>query len=88
MNTEARQLLELLRPAVARAEQIQAQHQQLLHYQEVSAEDFSTQIAEATRAAAQERDSLLEARNKFAALREAEISHGREEAKAIIAAAR
>ena len=56
--------------------------------QEESAEAFSTQIAETTLEAEQERERLLEARNEFAALRAAEVARGREEADAIVAAAR
>mmetsp|Transcript_13958 Transcript_13958/g.34897 ORF Transcript_13958/g.34897 Transcript_13958/m.34897 type:complete len:136 (-) Transcript_13958:138-545(-) len=88
MTSEARQLLELLRPAVEQAEQVGVQQQQLLQQHVASAETFFSLIAETTRVAAQERDRLLEARNEFASLREAEVGKGREEAQAIVAAAR
>ena len=41
-----------------------------------------------THAAEQERERLLQARSEFAALREAEVARGKEEAQAIVAAAR
>ena len=88
MDADARKLLELLGPAVERAEQVGVQQQQLLLRQEESAEAFSTQIAETTLEAEQERERLFEARSEFAALRAAEVARGREEADAIVAAAR
>ena len=88
MDADARKLLELLRPAVERAEEIGVQQQALLLRQEESAEEFSTQIAAMTHAAEQERERLLQARSEFAALREAEVARGKEEAQAIVAAAR
>jgi len=88
MDADARTLLELLGPAVERAEQVGVQQQALLLRQEESAEAFSTQIAETTLEAEQERERLLEARNEFAAFRAAEVARGREEADAIVAAAR
>eukprot|EP00966_Prymnesium_polylepis_P137793 3184712-Prymnesium_polylepis.1 len=88
MDADARKLLELLGSAVERAEQVGVQQQALLLRQEESAEAFSTQIAEMTLEAEQERERLTEARNEFAALRAAEVARGREEADAIVAAAR
>eukprot|EP00900_Chrysochromulina_parva_P022902 jgi/Chrpa1/5245/Chrysochromulina_OHIO_Genome00019542-RA len=87
MDADARKLLELLRPAVERAEDLGVQQQALLLRQEESAVEFSTQIAAMTRAAEQERERLLQARSEFAALREAEVARGKEEAQGIVAAA-
>ena len=72
MDAEARALLDLLKPAVERAEQVEARQQALLRRQAESAEEFTTQINEATQAAEAERARLLEARSEFDALRAAE----------------
>ena len=88
MDADARRILELLGSAVERAEQVGVQQNVLLQRQEESTEAFSLQIAEATRAAEDERVRLLEAEHRLAALREAEVARGREEADAIVNAAR
>ena len=88
MDADARALLELLKPAVDRAEQIESRQQALLQRQTESAEAFTAQIDETTRAAAAERARLLEARSEFDALRAAEVARGKDESDSIIAAAR
>ena len=54
MDTDARKLLELLGPAIERAEKFGAQQHALLLRQEESAKAFSTQIADTTNMAEQE----------------------------------
>ena len=88
MDADARALLELLKPAVDRAEQIESRQQALLQRQTESAEAFTAQIDETTRAAAAERARLLEARSEFDALRAAEVARGKDESDSIVAAAR
>jgi uncharacterized protein YjbI with pentapeptide repeats len=81
MDEDARRLLELLRPAVERAEQIGQQQQSLLQRHEESAQAFADQIGRMTEAAETERARLL-------AEREAAVAQAREETIAIVAAAR
>ena len=88
MDADARALLELLKPAVDRAEQIESRQQALLQRQTESAEAFTAQIDETTRAAAAERARLLEARSEFDALRAAEVARIKDESDSIVAAAR
>ena len=88
MDADARALLELLKPAVERAEQVEARQQALLQRQAESAEAFTAQINETTLAAEAERARLLEARSEFDALRAAEVARGRDESDSIVAAAR
>ena len=88
MDADARALLELLKPAVERAEQVEARQQALLQRQAESAEAFTTQIDETTQAAEAEHARLLEARSEFEALRAAEVARGRDESDSIVAAAR
>ena len=73
MDADARALLELLKPAVDRAEQIEARQQTLLQRQVESAEAFTAQLNETTLAAEAERARLLEAQSEFDALRAAEV---------------
>jgi chemotaxis protein histidine kinase CheA len=84
MDEDARRLLELLRPAVERAEQIGQQQQALLQRHEESAQAFAEHIGKikeaAEKAAETERASLL-------AEREAAVAQAREETIAIVAAA-
>ena len=87
MDADARRILELLEPAIERAEQVDAQQRALLQRQEESAEAFSAQIADIQQAAEGERARLLEARTEFAALREEELARGKAEAESIVAAA-
>ena len=88
MDADARALLELLKPAVERAEQVEARQEALLQKQAESAAAFTAQIDEATRAAEAERARLLEARNNFDALRAVEEARVRNEMDSIITAAR
>jgi len=74
---DARRLLELLRPAVERAEQIEQQQQAI-----------ADQIAKLKEAAEAEREGMITERANVTALREAAVTQAREEADAIIASAR
>eukprot|EP00966_Prymnesium_polylepis_P072982 1694782-Prymnesium_polylepis.2 len=74
MDADARKLLELLAPAVERAEHVGAQQQVLLQRQEESSQAFAAQISEVTREAEAERERLLLARQELAALRAAEVA--------------
>ena len=88
MDADARRILELLGPAVERAEQVGAQQEALLQRQEASAQELASQIADMTQAAEDQRARLLQARSEFDALREAEVARGKHEADSIVAAAR
>ena len=59
MDEDARRLLELLRPAVERAEQIGQQQQALLQRHEESAQAFADHIGKIKEAAETERARLL-----------------------------
>ena len=72
MDEDARRLLELLRPAVERAEQIGQQQQALLQRHEESAQAFAEHIGKIKEAAETERARLL-------AEREAVVAQAREE---------
>jgi len=88
MDEDARRVLELLQPAVARAEQIGEQQQALLARHEEAAQVFSSQLGELTEAAETERARLAAERAEVGALREAAVAQGRGEADVIVAAAR
>ena len=74
MDADARRILELLGPAVERAERVEVQQEALLQRQEASAQELASQIADMTQAAEDERARLLQARSEFDALREAEVA--------------
>jgi colicin import membrane protein len=88
MDEDACRLLELLRPAVERAEQIGQQQQALLERHQESAKAFADQFDKIKEAAETERARLLAERADVAALRESAVAQAREETDAIFAAAR
>ena len=88
MDEDARRFLELLRPALERAEQIGQQQQALLERNEKSAQAIADQIAKVKEAAETEQARLLEERADVTSFREAAVLQAREEANEIEAAAR
>ena len=71
MDADSRALIELLGPAIERAEQVGATAEALLKRQEESAKEFSTQLQETTRLSEEECGRLMKERSEVAALKAA-----------------